>query len=250
MAKTITIANNKGGVGKTMLAYHLANMFADLKEQRVLFVDFDPQGNSTKYFVGQDGISDKYHVKNMFEKSGIEPFKVTDNISIVGSSISLGKYENLKDLNDYFALRRYLRTVSEDYDIVIIDTPPNIGTFTTNALLATDFVVIPVDSSVDAFNAIDLIMEAVNDVRLDHNEKIKVAGIVMNIFALHTNAGKKALSRLEQQYSEFLITPAVPSSTVVQNARESEQTVFEEDSKHKVCSALIEIFESLCKNLK
>ncbi|HON73339.1 MAG TPA: AAA family ATPase, partial [bacterium] len=156
----ISVSNQKGGVGKTTIAFHIGNMFAS-DGSRVLLVDIDPQGNLTSCFT--DTLSDENNIKLLFEGINPEPLKVNQNMFLVGSDITLSKYEADAKLANFFRLANFLKT--QEFDIVIIDTPPSLGLFTSNAMITSDYVIIPLDLSRFALSGLADLMNSIEKVK-------------------------------------------------------------------------------------
>ena len=249
MAKIITVANNKGGVGKSMLTYHYAKRFSRIGNTMV--IDLDSQGNVTKYLMRGEPLPDHAHVQNFFTNKKRNVSYIVDKaddteLQLFGSSISLSESENSGDLNKYFTLRKALKKINTDnIKYIIVDTPPNIGLFTLNALLVSDYVVLPVDSSIDSFEALDIMYRTIDDVRNDHNERLQIAGIVPNGFDMRTKADQQQIKRISESYGPDLIKTIIPHSTTMRTARAEYKTIGELDQFNPVAEAIEDSYHDL-----
>lgn len=186
MATKIAITNAKGGVAKTTTALNLADalMFIGYK---VLFIDLDPQCNSTSVYK-------KTTLKKENEKTLLD---VMENASPILDCIQHTDFGDIicgdKRLSQQDAvyqtkiggtklLKKALREVDADYDFIIMDTPPNIGAFMRNAIYAADGCICPVLPKKFATDGLGQLLDTINDIKEDGNEKLKIYGVVLTIF--------------------------------------------------------------------
>jgi len=241
--QVITVTNQKGGVGKTMLTFHLAKLFA--RNKKVLCIDIDPQGNLTDYFLGEEVLQDRNNVIQLFEKKSPVPLEISKNLHLIGSDIQLSKNDSKSDLSYYFALQRYVKRLI-DYDFVFIDTPPNLGLFTMNSMLAAHKIIIPLDSSKDSIKGLQTLMKDFANIKDEHNQTLSVAGMVLNTYDGRTNADRRTREQVETLFPGMLFDTEIPRSTVVRDARNLNIPVFEQNDKNPVSVAL----EALYKEIK
>ena len=180
----ITVANQKGGVGKTDLATNLSSCLAK-RGKKVLLLDMDPQANATTY------LSDKKHKKTTSHllldgkvklhdaavKTGIE------NLSIVPGSPELysTQIELLNDVGMQFKLKKKLSD-AKGFDYVIIDTPPSLGLLTINALTASSHVIVPVQVNYLALDGMEKLLKTVEKIKEDINPELDLRGFVLTMY--------------------------------------------------------------------
>ncbi|MCP4103079.1 MAG: ParA family protein [Lentisphaerae bacterium] len=247
MTKIITVCTPKGGVGKTTLAYYYTRYCST--KGKTLAIDTDSQGNLTRFLVGDENseLDEKHSFVALFSKKKAEPIKVSDTISLLGSDIRLSKYDAKNELDYFFLLTKFLKNYKNNYDYVVIDTPPNLGMFTFNALLTTEFVLAPFDPSVDALRGIEVLFEAIKKIKADYNDKIKMAGLVINSCDFRNSNDKNIYNDAKAKYPEYLLESVIPRTTKIRDARVRFESVVNLLPKHKVSLAFKSLFEEVDK---
>lgn len=241
----ISVSNQKGGVGKTTIAFHIGNMFAS-DGSRVLLVDIDPQGNLTSCFT--DTLSDENNIKLLFEGINPEPLKVNQNIFLVGSDITLSKYEADAKLANFFRLANFLKT--QEFDIVIIDTPPSLGLFTSNAMITSDYVIIPLDLSRFALSGLADLMNSIEKVKDATGRDIKILGIVLSMVNERSLYYREIYQTLEKNYKDLLFNTVIPESVKLREALGSGRTIMNVLPEHKVSVAYRRLYGEIRERLR
>ncbi len=194
----ITVTNQKGGVGKTSTAAALLAGLAK-KGAKVLGVDLDPQG-SLGFSLGVD-IEHCATVYEMFQDK-VEPRDAiykTDTCDILPSNILLSAAEQeFTKPGREFLLKNCLAKIKDDYDFIIIDTPPALNILTVNAYVATDGLIIPMAPEVLSLLGVSQIKETIESVRNYYNSRLKVLGILLNRFNPRLNLNREVLDLAEQ----------------------------------------------------
>lgn len=244
MAEIFTVSTPKGGVGKTTLSYYLTQMF---KEQgRTLFVDMDSQGNATKYLLGKGNkLPEENNVVQLFRKQPLKICKLEANLSLIGSNLLLSEFDAKSELNFYFLLSKFLKDQKNNFDYVIIDTPPNLGMFTLNALLATKYVLSPLDPSEDALDGLGVLLDTVQDIKEDHNSNIQLLGFILNGFDARNKADQRIEQSIQEQYKDLLFKSFIPRTTKIRDARIDYKSVLQVVPTHKVSSAYLNLFKEI-----
>ena len=206
MKEIITIANQKGGVGKTTTAVNLAASLA-IAEKRVLLIDFDPQANATSSlgFYKSDYEFNIYHaligakeVDEIILKTTIETLDLLpSNIGLVAVEKEL---ETLQDKE--FTLKKILEKIIDNYDYIIIDSPPTLGSITINALCASDSVIIPIQCEFFALEGLAQLLNTIKLVRNTKNSKLAIKGILPTMYTSQNNLAKQVLSDLVRHFGK------------------------------------------------
>lgn len=206
MGRIIAIANQKGGVGKTTTAINLSATLAEAG-QKVLAVDFDPQGNETsglglekeslgqtvyELLIGECKLSDCI-VKEVQPNLDLLP----SNVNLAGAEIELLEMEDKEKI-----LRGFLRRIKRNYDFIIIDCPPSLSLLTVNALVAADTVLVPLQCEYYALEGLNQMMKTIQLVRKGLNSKLEMEGVVFTMYDSRTNLSNEVVQSVRENLNE------------------------------------------------
>jgi chromosome partitioning protein len=179
----IAVANQKGGVGKTTIAYNLSQILSNKPNTKVLAIDNDPQGNLTSSFL-EDSTELEANILNAYDEKPLEPVQISNNLYLFGSNISLAPVAEM-NFQIIFRLKEGIERLSlinrsRRFDYIIIDTLPSFGHLHLAALTAADFVLIPVKPAPYALAGLKDLFNTIKTARKYYNPQLKILGIVIN----------------------------------------------------------------------
>lgn len=249
------VFNQKGGVGKSTIACNLAAISAQ-QGQRTLVVDLDPQGNSTQYLLGQDGADLELTLADFFDQTlnfKLNP-RATEDFVIASPFPGLHVMPSHPELEDLqgklesrykiFKLREALDELADDFDEVLIDTPPALNFYTRSALIAADRCLIPFDCDEFSRKALYALLENVAEIRADHNRKLEVEGIVVNQFQARATLPQKTVDELIAEGLPVL-QPYLSASVRIKESHRQAKPMIHLDPKHKLTQEFIALHASL-----
>ncbi|MBR5931565.1 MAG: ParA family protein [Lachnospiraceae bacterium] len=216
MARTIAVANQKGGVGKTTTTINLSAALAE-QGKKVLLVDLDPQGNATS------GVGvDKRELENtVYEliagKITLEECLIeTDflNLSVLPANINLSGAEiDLIDMDEReYYLKKILTPIKNNYDFILIDCPPSLNMLTVNAMTAADTVLVPIQCEYYALEGLSQLIHTINLVKRRLNPDLRMEGVVFTMYDARTKLSMQVVENVKQTLKENIYNTIIPRS--------------------------------------
>ena len=214
MGRIIATANQKGGVGKTTTAINLSACLAE-SGQKVLTVDFDPQGNATSGLGIEKGEIDKTVYDLLVGECDIEECLISNmqenldllpsNVDLAGAEIELLEIENKESL-----LKTYLSKIQNNYDFIIIDCPPSLNLLTINALTAANTVLVPIQCEYYALEGLNQVLKTVNLVKKKLNPSLEMEGVVFTMYDARTNLSLEVVESVKNNLNQNIYKTIIP----------------------------------------
>ena len=240
MGKIITIMIRKGGSGKTSTAVNLASALAK-QGKKVLLVDLDSQANAG---LGLGVVDETNNIASVLGGS----ISINDathqvgDIYLIPSSSELANYENaLTAQADLYAIKSLLDPIKNSYDYIIIDTPPSDGIITRNALVASDYALIPAQAQTFAIKGLQQALDLLAKVKERYNPDLELAGIVPTMLQANTNVGVLFMSQLKGDYQDKILPYAIPLTVKITESQLVGQPILNTEPTHPASTAYIDL---------
>ena len=250
MGKVISVANQKGGVGKTTTTVNLGTILAK-RGKKVLLIDADPQGNATSGLgVEKDVEPSTYDIlvndaelKDALQNTIIKKLQVCPaNMDLAGAEVELVSMMSREQ-----RLKEKLEQVKDDFDYVLIDCPPSLGLITLNAITASDSVLIPVQCEYFALEGLGQLLNTINLVKKHLNKEIRIEGALLTMYDMRTNLSNQVVKEVKKYFEDKVYKTVIPRNVRVSEAPSYGMPITEYDPRSKGAKSYIKFAKEFLK---
>ena len=221
MGKVISVANQKGGVGKTTTTVNLSTILAK-KGKKVLLIDTDPQGNATSGLgVDKDSELSTYDLLvadtpavDIIQDTAVKNLKICpSNINLAGAEVQLVSMMSREQ-----RMKEKLDVIKENFDYILIDCPPSLGLITLNAFTASDSVLIPVQCEYYALEGLGQLLSTIELVKKHLNKSLYIEGALLTMYDIRTNLSNQVVKEVKRYFENKVYKNVIPRNVKVSEA--------------------------------
>lgn len=232
MGFAITLANQKGGTGKTTTTLNLA-VYLAAYGKKVLIVDVDPQANASSTFLSVNSLpTNVYHAlaggilpEDVIRPTGLFSMDVMpSHPDLAGAAVELVSHKNRE-----FKLYDIIQRVKQGYDFILIDCPPSLGLLTLNAIVAADYILVPVQSEYYALEGLGQLLNTVNLVKTNLGRDIKILGAVCTMYDKRNRLSRAVLKDVRQNFPGYVFDAVIPRNIALAEAPGYGKTIYQFD---------------------
>ena len=252
MGKIISVANQKGGVGKTTTAVNFSTLLAK-KGKKVLLIDADPQGNATSG-IGMDK-NVEFSVYDLIINDEIEPSDTIQktelkNLSICPSNINLAgaEVELVTMMSREYRMKEKLDIIKEKYDYIIIDCPPSLGLVTLNSFTASDSVLIPVQCEYYALEGLGQLLNTIKLVQKHLNKELVIEGALLTMYDIRTNLSNQVVKEVNRYFENKVYKSVIPRNVKLSEAPSYGMPISVYDPRSKGAKSYEKLVKEFLKN--
>ncbi|WP_236785944.1 ParA family protein [Anaerococcus ihuae] len=253
--KTISIFNQKGGVGKTTSVVNLSVALAKFGK-KVLVIDFDPQANTTtglgfdknnqeksvyKMFYDEDG-----NYKDYIVKSEDGPYLIPSENSLSGLEVELVSLDQVERLQ---MLDQIIKEIKKDFDLILIDCPPSLGLLSLNALVASDSIIIPIQTEYYALEGVSELLKTYDTIKNSIKEDLEIEGVLLCMFDKETNLSYEVAEEVKTFFKEKVFRTMIPRNIKLAEAPSFGKSVILYDEKSKGARAYMALAKEIIENI-
>ena len=225
MGKIISLLNHKGGVGKTTSTINIGAGLVELGK-KVLLIDLDPQANLSLSL----GIPRQPNTiyEALRGESELEPFTVRENLDVVMSTLDLSgaEMELINEAGREYILKELFEPIRDDYDFIIIDCPPSLGLLTLNALGASDYVYIPLQTQFLALQGLAKIKQVIDKVKFRLNKNLEIGGVIATMYDSRKILNRDVVDTIKKYFGEKVFNTLIRDNVSLAEAPSQRKDIF------------------------
>lgn len=250
MGKIISVANQKGGVGKTTTTVNLGTILAK-KGKKVLLIDADPQGNATSglgvekevEFSTYDVLVNETVIEDTIQDTMIKNLKICpSNINLAGAEVELVSMMSREQ-----RLKEKLDEIKDKFDYILIDCPPSLGLITLNSFTASDSVLIPVQCEYFALEGLGQLLNTINLVKKHLNKEIQIEGALLTMYDIRTNLSNQVVKEVKKYFDNKVYKTVIPRNVRLSEAPSYGMPIIEYDPKSKGAKSYVKFTKEFLK---
>ncbi len=250
MGKIISVANQKGGVGKTTTTVNLSTILAK-KGKKVLLIDADPQGNATSGLgLEKDVEPSTYDILvNDTELEEAMQKTIIKNLLICPANMDLAgaEVELVSMMSREQRLKEKVDIIKEKFDYILIDCPPSLGLITLNAFTASDSVLIPVQCEYFALEGLGQLLNTINLVKKHLNKSIKIEGALLTMYDIRTNLSNQVVKEVKKYFENKVYKTVIPRNVRLSEAPSYGMPITEYDPRSKGAKSYMKFAKEFLK---
>lgn len=251
MGKIISVANQKGGVGKTTTAVNLSTILAQ-KGKKILLIDADPQGNASSglgldkkiELSTYDILVNDTEFKDVIQETIVKNLKLCpSNMSLAGAEVEL-----VSMMSREHRLKEKLDMIKDEYDYIFIDCPPSLGLITLNAFTTSDSVLIPVQCEYFALEGLGQLLNTINLVKKHLNKEIYIEGALLTMFDARTNLSNQVVKEVKKYFDDKVYKTVIPRNVRLSEAPSYGMPITQYDARSKGAKSYVKFAREFLKN--
>ena len=254
MGKIISVANQKGGVGKTTTSVNLSAALGVL-EKKVLLIDADPQGNASSAL----GFEFNNNHNGLYDiLSGSEPIKkvikksTSSNLDIIASNIDLvGSEIELIELQDReYILKKALSDIKNEYDFILIDCAPSLGLITLNALVCADSLIIPIQCEYFALEGLGKLLNTIKSIQKIHNTNLNIEGLLLTMYDTRLRLSNQVVEEVQKHFGKMVFKTIIQRNTKLGEAPSYGKDIISYDASSRGAKNYLSLANEIIKKNK
>ena len=253
LGRVISIANQKGGVGKTTTAVNLSTILAK-KGKKVMLIDADPQGNASSglglekevEYSLYDVLINDVDIKETLQDTCMKTLKVCpSNMDLAGAEVEL-----VSQMSREQRLKEKVDSIKDEFDYIIIDCPPSLGLITLNSFTASNSVLIPVQCEYYALEGLGQLLNTINLVKKHLNKELEIEGAVLTMYDMRTNLSNQVVKEVKRYFEDRVYKTVIPRNIKLSEAPSFGMPITLYDAKSKGARAYEKLAREVLENDK